>query len=154
MILPEWDTRIYDVVDACSKFCDEADYPLTFSRTNTLFSLYYVFKDPNAAIIVDYTEDVLNGFAILQRTNEAHEEYLGYINKFYVVPSRRHTRAAYRLMDVIVEWFDNKECILSFANSMARIGKDRAFIKLLSRFNYEATDTGTFIRKLNNESTI
>lgn len=149
-IVDAWDYRITDIAKAGKVFIEESAYNLTYSEQNTLNALYAAFLDTDAALLVDYTDDVINGFAHVQRMNEGHVEYLGYLNKFYVLPDRRHTRAGVRLVELACEWFDNKDCEMSFANAMARIGRDAAFIRLMKLFGYEETNGGTLIRRINN----
>ena len=154
MIVDAWDSRITDIANAGKLFIEESEYPLTYSHVNTLDALWNAFNDPDTALLVDYSENIFNGFAVVQRTDECHKEYLGYINKLYVIPDRRHTSAGKRLVELATEWFDNRACILSFANSMAMIGRDAGFIRLMKGFNYKETSSGTLIRKTQYESTI
>lgn len=146
MIVDDWDYRITDLVEAGKTFMQESKYSLTFSEKNMLEALFCVYIDPDGALIVDYNEDVLTGFAVVQRTNECHKEYIGYLNKFYVMPDKRRTKASIRLMKIVTEWFDNKDCVYSFANAMAMIGHDEAFIKLMKKFDYKETPHGGLIR--------
>ena len=146
MILDKWDFRVADVVEVGKTFMNESNYNLTFSEKRMLDALYCVILDSDGDIIVDYNDNVLNGFAVLQRTDECHEEYLGYLNKFYVRPEKRLTKTSIRLMKEVTAWFDDKECVYSFANSMAMIGHDEAFIKLMEKFNYIETPYGGLIR--------
>jgi GNAT superfamily N-acetyltransferase len=147
MIVDAWDHRISDVAKACSIFVKESMYPIEYNEYNTLNTLHSMFNDLDTDILVDYSDDVLNGFAIVQRTDEFHTEYFGYLGKFYILPDRRGARAAFRLAGEVVNWFDQKGCVVSFATATAGIGKDDAFIKLLSRFGYTANETGILTRK-------
>jgi len=146
-----WDYRIEDIISAGKVFLEESDYPLKYSENNSYRALFNTLHDPDGCILVDYTGDTLNGFAVLQRTDECHHEYIGYLNKFYVLPNRRLTKASIRLMKEVTEWFDKRQCVLSFANAMARVGHDAAFIKLLQKFQYQPTQQGTLIR-MNNDT--
>lgn len=147
MIVDTWDHRISDIAKAISTFVKESVYPIQYNEENTLNTLYIIHNDIDTDIIVDYTDNILNGFCIVQRTDEYHTEYFGYMNKFFVLPSKRTTRVPFRLLGEAVKWFDTKGCVVSFATATAGIGKDAAFIKLLSRFDYETTPTGILIRK-------
>lgn len=147
MIVENWDHRISDIAKAISTFIEESDYPIQYSQHNTLMTLQNIVTDIDSDIVVDYTNDVLNGFAIVQRTDEYHEEYFGYLNKFYILPEKRITRAPFRLLGECIKWFDKQDCVVSFATATAGIGKDDAFIKLMSRFGYAPTSTGMLTRK-------
>jgi len=149
MIVDTWDYRISDVAKAISTFVSESMYPIVYSEYNTLSTLHSMFNDIDTDILVDYSDDVFNGFAIVQRTDEFHDEYFGYLSKFYILPDRRNARAAFRLANEVVQWFDHKECVVSFATATAGIGRDDAFVKLLSRFGYAVNPTGILIRKQN-----
>lgn len=147
MIVDAWDHRISDVAKAISTFVKESMYPIEYSEYNTLHTLMSMYNDLNTDILVDYSDGVLNGFAIVQRTDEFHNEYFGYLSKFYILPDRRGARAAFRLAGECVRWFDEKGCVVSFATATAGIGKDDVFIKLFSRFGYTANETGILTRK-------
>lgn len=147
MKVDAWDSRISDIAKACNIFINESDYPIKYSDTNTTETLWLMFNDFDTGLLVDYTEDTFNGFSIVSKTNEFHEEYFGYLNKFYVLPNRRNTRAAFKLIAEAVKWFDDNECVVSFATATAGIGNDKAFIKLLTKFGYTVTTTGILTRK-------
>jgi GNAT superfamily N-acetyltransferase len=147
MIVDAWDHRISDIAKAISIFIQETEYNISYSDHNTMLTLWSMFNDPDTALLVDYTDTELNGFAIVQRTDEFHEQYFGYLSKFYILPNRRQTRSAFRLMDLVVEWFDYRDCVVSFATATAGIKNDEAFIKLLSRYRYTVSNTGMLIRK-------
>lgn len=147
MIVDTWDHRISDIANACRLFIEESDYPIIYSDSNTLSTLWRMFSDPDTGLFVDYTDGKLNGFAITHRVDEFHEQFFGYLSKFYVLPDRRGSRAGFRLMDEVTEWFDFRDCVVSFATATAGIGKDDAFIKLMQRFGYTQTQTGMLIRK-------
>ena len=148
MILDKWDHRVHDLIKAGETFASESSYGIKFSPQNTLNTLWQMFNDPDTTILLDYSDDILNGFAIVQRTNEFHEEYFGYLSKFYVMPDRRRvTRAGKNLTKLAVDWFDSNECYISFATATAEIGRDPAFCRLLSLYGYIATGTGVLIRK-------
>lgn len=147
MIVENWDHRISDIAKAISTFIEESEYPIKYSQYNTLTTLQNTVTDIDSDILVDYTDNVLNGFAVVQRTDEYHEEYFGYLNKFYILADKRTTRAPFRLIGEVTKWFDDQNCVQSFATATAGIGKDNAFIKLMSRFGYTATPTGMLIRK-------
>lgn len=147
MIVTSWDYRISDIANACKKFIEETEYPITYSEENTLRTLRGMLNHTDTELIVDYSGDTFNGYAVVQVTDEFHNELFGYLSKFYVLPERRHTRAALRLMQEAVNWFDFRQCVCSFATATAGIGRDNTFIKLLSRFGYTITTTGMLIRK-------
>lgn len=146
MIVDTWDHRISDIARACSLFINESNYPIDYSDENTQYTLWSMFSDVDTALLVNYTDDVFNGFAIVQRTDEFHKQYFGYLSKFYILPERRKTRAALLLMQEAVDWFDTK-CVVSFATATAGIGNDEGFIKLCKKFDYTQTQTGMLVRK-------
>ena len=146
MIVDSWDYRISDIAKACRTFVNESIYPIEYSEYNTMNTLLGMYEDLDTGLLVDYSDNVFNGFAIVQRTDEFHTQYFGYLSKFYILPDRRGAKAAFRLMQEAVEWFDAKQCVVSFATATAGIGRDGPFIKLISRFGYTATETGILIR--------
>jgi len=146
MIVDAWDYRISDIAKAISTFVKESMYPIEYSEYNTLNTLMSMYNDIDTGLLVDYSDNVFNGFAIVQRTDEFHEQYFGYLSKFYVLPDRRSARAAIRLAEEAVQWFDDKSCVVSFATATAGIGRDEAFIRLMSRVGYAASETGMLTR--------
>lgn len=147
MLVDNWDYRISDIARACSIFISESMYPIEYSSENTLSTLWAMYNDPDTELLVDYTGDKFNGFAIVQRTNEFHKQFFGYLGKFYILPERRLSRGAYRLIGEATRWFDQQECVVSFATATAGIGRDDSFVKLLTRFGYAINETGILTRK-------
>lgn len=147
MKVEHWTITISDIAHGIHTFIEETDYPIKYNAENTSRTLWSMYNDPDTALLCDYSEDVFNGFSIIQKTNEFHNEYFGYLSKFYIMPSRRKSRAVFRLMQEAVDWFDENNCVQSFATATAGVGKDESFIKLLRKFGYVQTTTGMLIRK-------
>lgn len=146
MKIDAMDYRIQDVANACKTFIEESSYQITYNEKRTYMSLYNALRDPEAEILVSYSGDVFNGFAIVQLDNGFHDEYFGYLSKFYVLPGRRRTEAGFLLAQESVEWFDSNKCVTSFATATAEVGRNGGFIKLMNRVGYEVNDTGILIR--------
>lgn len=136
MLIDKWDYRIADVSTAARRFIEESKYPITFDEDNNAKYLWGLFNDPESAIIVNYKDNVFAGAAILTRDTESHKEFFGYIVKFYVMPEARGTGVARELMQEVVQWFDNTDCVVSFAQATANIGQDRRFANLLKKVGY------------------
>lgn len=147
MIVKDWDHKIIDAALAASAFIKESNYNILYNERNTINSFYNIIEAEDADLILDYTESTLNGLAIVQRTNEFHSEYFGYLNKFYVLPDRRSTRAAFRLMQECVDWFDTMQCKYVFTSATGGINRDKAFIKLCLKYGFTQDDSGILIRK-------
>lgn len=151
MIVDKWDNTILDVVNLAESFLNESNYPITFNTDNTVNYLYGIYLNPESDLIVVYTSDnKLAGAAIVQKVNEFHTEYFGYLSKFYIHPNYRKTKMPFRLMIECVNWFDKHDCIVSFSTATAGIGKDESFIKLANRYGFIQSNTGILTRKKHN----
>lgn len=146
MRVTEWDFIIIDILNALQIWEKETEYPVTYNQSGAQEYLWLLVNDPDTAIFVNYDEDTLRGFAIASRDKEFQNEYFGYLTKLYVLPEGRGTSAARELMQEIVDWFDESQCIASFAVPTAGIGQDRAYVNLLRKYNYNPTGE-TLIRK-------
>lgn len=147
MIIQTWDSNIANVITCIKEFVEETNYPIEFNQQNTLNTLWAMYQDPETEIIVDYTDNgECTGFVIVQKTNEFHTEYFGYVSKFYVRKQYRQTRASYRLAQEMVDWFD-EHCTVAFATDTANIHNRDSFSKLLTKFGFSPNQTGTLIRQ-------
>lgn len=149
MIVTTWDHRITDVCNLAEIFSLESHYNTIYNESNTLNTLYNIIQSGDADLIVDYTDSILNGAAIVSRSNDFHSEYFGYMNKFYILPDRRLTKAPVRLMREVVKWFDENNCDYAFSSATAGINRDKAFIKLCNRYGFVQDDSGILVRKRN-----
>lgn len=145
MIVSNWDYTIADIAKACKLFIEESGYNLKYNSDNTTRTLWSMYTDPDTDMFVYYVDDSIAGFAIVQKTDEFHTEHFGYINKFYILPEYRRTKAAVKLMEEVTQWFD-KYCVVSFATATANIGKDTVFKKLMHKYGYIQNETGILIR--------
>jgi len=136
MRLDAWDFRVSDVLTVAKTFIQESQHPVTYSPEGLAY-VWRVFNDPNSAILLNYQNDEIAGVAIVTRSTDFCAEYMGYLIKFYIMPSGRKTRAARELMQEVVQWFDTNECVTSFGSAAAGIGQDQAYINLLSKFGYK-----------------
>lgn len=146
MIVDTWNYIIHDLCIAIDKFISESSYNIVYNNTNTLETLYSLLNDPDSDIIVDYSDGTLAGFAIVQRTNEFHSEYFGYLSKFYIMPEKRRTRSAFRVMDEVIDWFDARDCVVSFVSITGGVGADASFSRLMGKHGYKDNGSGMMIR--------
>ena len=151
MILDVWDNRVIDIVNLGEEFHKESLYSkelgMTYSSLHAYNTLFGAIHDPNSAIMVDYTDNVLNGAAIVQKVREYHDEYMGYLSKFYVNPKSRQSRSGFRLFQDCVDWFDKNDCKISFCTATADVGRNDAFVRLAEKFGYVSDGTGILRRK-------
>lgn len=149
MIVTEWGISIADVLSGIETFINETSYPITYNYSNAREYIWRIYNDSYSDIIVSYDKDnIFTGFAIVHTDNETHTEYFGYVAKFYVMPSARGTGAGRQLLKEVVDWFDQRNCVVSFATATAGIGQDQSFINLFQKYQYKNIG-GTLIRKTN-----
>ena len=117
---------------------NESSHPVTYNEENTLNTLSNYIENGDSDVLVVYNaKGRVLGFALVARTNEGHNEYFGYLVKFYIAPESRKSRAAVHLMRAVQEWFRHHKCVACFATATAGIGRDDAFVKLMKKFKYE-----------------
>lgn len=148
MLVKEWNGIVTQIANLARVFIEESSYNLTYSEENTTRTLYQFINHPNVAILAVLRENEVAGFSILSRDNEFHNEYFGYLIKFYVSPKHRGKGVGRELMQETVDWFDSTDCINSFATASANIGQDQLFRNLLKKFGY-SQDGEQLIREKN-----
>jgi GNAT superfamily N-acetyltransferase len=139
MRVVDWDIIIIDILQAIKDFSIETDLPVTYNPEGAQGYLWTLVNDPDTAIFVCYEEDDLLGFAIASRDSEFQYEYFGFLTKLYVLPKGRGTTAGRELLQEVVDWFDESQCVASFAVPTAGIGQDMAYINLLKKYNFSPT---------------
>jgi GNAT superfamily N-acetyltransferase len=145
MHLTQWDDKVEDVLTIAKSFIAEASYPISYSE-DAINYVWTLFTDPSTAIFLNYQNGKIAGGAIVQRSKGFHSEYMGYIQKFYIMPEGRKTRAARELIQEVTDWFDKSQCVVSIGSGAAGIQQNQLFINLLKKAGYESLD-GAMIRK-------
>jgi GNAT superfamily N-acetyltransferase len=142
MIVNKFDPIIINQLEnIVYNFIEESSYNISYNKFNTIDYLSNIINDYNSDLIVVYSDDNIAGFSIVSRSNEFHNEYFGYLIKFYILPKYRKTKAARTLIEESVIWFDEQNCVQSFATATARVGQDKLFINLLKKFGYTQETT-------------
>lgn len=136
-VLQEWDENVIQgLIELTVKFCSESDYEWPVSVKNTRKTFWQLMHADEWEVIYWESDGIIKGAATVCKTNEFHENYIGYIHKFYVAPEYRKSKVGLGLMIRCARWFDDNNCSLSFVTLTANIGRDAAFKKLLQRFGY------------------
>lgn len=141
-------SQVADFLAAMETFSLETDYDLTYDPEGAHAYTWQLLGNDETAIFVNYDDDVIRGFAIVHKDKEFQKEYIGFLSKFYILPTGRKTKASRELMQEVVQWFDKSNCVYSFATATANIGQDTLFINLLKKFGYKMVGTA-LIRKPN-----
>lgn len=140
-ILDAWDHRVADVIDLIHLYGMEqlslGYYQGTYSRENSIRTIYEHWQDPRSDIIIIYDDDVIVGCAQVQYFFDHCVEFIGNLSLFYIQPSRRGTQAGRLLRDACISWFDDKGCVISVAQDVAHIGEQGRFANLLKKRGYE-----------------
>ena len=125
-----------DVLISIEEFINESNLPITYSKYNSIKYLANLLGDMGTKILVVSTALGPAGFAIIGYDNEFHEERFGYVSKFYIRKQHRGTEAGRLLTESMCKWFDENECVTSFATATAGIQEDQLFINLLRKYNF------------------
>jgi len=142
----KWEYRVSELLELVKRFNDETSYPITYSCSSATDYVWRLVNDPLTAIFLHYEGRALAGCIIVHADKEFSNEYFGYISKMYVLPEYRGTKTARSLLKEACDWFDERECVLSFATATAGVGKDRLYINLLGKFGF-AVQGMVLIRK-------
>lgn len=134
----EWDYHVSSFLEALEVYINEIDYPITYSESQAVAYTWQLLNNPDTAIIVHLEDDKVVGGAVVMRNKEFYNEYFGYITKFYVLPEYRGTRVARAVMKEVIEWFDDNQCVISFATPSG-VQYDQLFTNLLGKFGYRAS---------------
>lgn len=142
MILDKWDHRVFDVINLLIEFGKESNVNLyTGSRSQEekmLNDLWRIFNDPEADILISYTNGKPAGFAIVYYdTMFTDEAGLGIVGKFYVHPEHRGSGIGRELCEDVCNWFDKIGAIDSYVTSTAGIGQNKQFENLFAKYGFE-----------------
>lgn len=132
----EWDYRVTELLGLIEQFLLETQYPITYSASGSTEYIWRIINDPLSAIFLHYQDDKIAGAIIVHADKEFQNEEFGYISKMYVLPEYRGTRTGRALLDEACRWFDQKNCILSFATATAAVGQDKLYTNLLGKFGF------------------
>jgi hypothetical protein len=147
MRVTEWDYRIADVLRGLDTLGTETRLPVTYNPITAQEYLWVLFNDPDTAIFAEYHKDIFTGFAIVSKDKEFQNEYFGFLSKFYVMPKgRRVTPTGRQMMKDVTQWFDENDCVISFATATAAVGEDNMFVNLCKKYGYKHIGTA-LIRK-------
>lgn len=149
-VAQEWSSKLVDDIRILAKeFARESGYLVNYDADKIYERVHTSFFDPDAGIITVETDDGdIMGAAFVYAIADWHVEKFGYLEKFFVRAEYRREGVGRVLAKKCSEWFDERECLFSFATSTANIGATRQFQNLMAKYGYE--DIGpTLTRKLN-----
>lgn len=129
-------TIVKGLLDLTQSFLKESRYNYTYNEANTIDHLAALIGHPDSAVFYQMHEDKVAALSMVMRGNEFHDEYFGYMLKFYVAPFARGTETGRKLLAETVNWFDTHGCLYSFATPTANVGADQAFVNLLGKQHY------------------
>jgi GNAT superfamily N-acetyltransferase len=135
--LEQWDyDLVRQVIDIAGKFISETEFPVSFSYDHVYERLSTAFHYPDAAVFLLIDDRKVFGAAVCYAVSDWHPERFGYLEKLFVVRERRGLGGSRILMEKIRQWFDDRDCVFSFATGTARIGETGQFQNLLAKYGY------------------
>lgn len=151
--LKEWN---YDLVRQCievgRKFVEETELPVTFSRDHIYERLSTAFYSEYGDLILVIDGKEVLGAAVVYAVADYHPEKFGYVEKMFILPERRGVGAGRVLAEKVSQWFDDAQCVSSFATSTAGIGATGLFKNLMAKYGYE--DYGPTLMRENSNGKI
>lgn len=139
----QWDYHVSSFLQAVEKYISEVPYPYTYSEPLAIQQTWQLLNHPDSAIIVHLEDDKVVGGCTVTRNREFWEEYSGTISQFYVLPEWRGTHVSRKVIQEAVDWFDENNCVISFAGSHAGNHRDKLFTNLLLKYGF--TQQGTLL---------
>lgn len=103
------------------EFIEESYWGFTYDEEVVFNQLLNYIIDDNSDVYITRIDGVIAGGAILIAAQDLCTEKLGYIHKFYIRPQYRKTLAARFLSQKCAEWFDEKNCFVSFSTDTGNI---------------------------------
>lgn len=140
-VVDKWELALVEDIRLCAReFARESGYLVNYDPKKIYDRCYGSFFDPNAGIIIAKAEDgEIMGGAFLYAVADWHVEKFGYLEKFFVRSGFRREGVGRVLAKKCAEWFDERECVYSFATATANIGETRQFENLMSKYGYQST---------------
>lgn len=120
------------------EFALETKWGFTFDYDVCSLAYYdHITSDKSVVLAVERDGELLAA-AILIAAQDFCLETQGFFHKFYVRKPYRRTRAMFLLMDEVVKWFDERNCVQSFVTSTSGIDEAAicAFAKLMRKYNF------------------
>ena len=117
-------------------FVAESDYGWTFSELLARHAFETRFADKRSAILVTDDAAGISGGVMVAHDREFHTQRIGYIEKLYVYPRARGTRAGRALIEAADLWFRDHLVWSAFATATAGVGQDQRFVNLLGKVGF------------------
>jgi GNAT superfamily N-acetyltransferase len=149
-VLEEWQREIiYGIMDLAAEFIRESEYGVSFNPQKVYDRLHQAFFDPDGDIIVAIdTDGNVVGGAVVYAYADWQDEKFGYLEKFYLHPRTRGSGIGRMIAKKCAVWFDDHDCLYSFATSTANIGSTGHFCNMMAKFGYKSVGP-TLSRKKN-----
>ena len=109
---------------------------ITQDLVTARWSLETRIADPCAAALIVEDDSGMSGAVLVGYGREFCTERIGYVEKLYVHPRARGTRAGRVLASGADEWFRQHLCWVAFATATAGVGQDRRFVNLLAKVGF------------------
>jgi N-acetylglutamate synthase-like GNAT family acetyltransferase len=128
-----------DIINLLESFHKEGHQNiLTIDYDLAISSIHNQITDDDTAFRLCVEGDKIVGLYAGYRAREWSEEYLGYLNWFYVSPTHRKGRAALLLAKDLAEVVEEADIKIMYATSTAGMGKvnEEAFKKLFIKVGF------------------
>jgi len=139
IVLTTWDRLIVDdIIDMAETFIKETKFPVTFDRSKVYDRIHTAFfsDDGDVILAIDDNGGVVGG-AVVWASADWQVEKFGYVEKFFVRSGSRGRGVGRLIAERSARWFDEKDCVFSFATSTANIGAGRLFVNLMAKYGYQ-----------------
>lgn len=138
-VMDKWNRDdIEKIIGIALEFIIETNYPVTFNPDIIYGRLHAAFFDPDSDIVIARLADDIVGAAVVHAMADWQEEKFGYVEKFFVAPRGRRIGVGRAMTAEISKWFDQHDCLFSFATSTAGIGETRLFSNMMAKFGYQS----------------
>lgn len=139
-VMEEWRIELVnEIIEVAREFIEETAFPVTFDRSKVYDRLRDAFFSPEGGIVLAVSDEgKIAGGAILYACADYQVEKFGYMEKFFVRPSFRSQGVGRKIAKRCAEWFDEQDCLFSFATSTANIGATGLFTNLMAKFGYQS----------------
>lgn len=142
-------THVKQITRLVEEFCLESSWGLTFDKSKAALDIYDFVQSEERAVFGVSHENKLIGFAGLMVSNSGCIEYQGFIYRFFITKQKRKTRAAIKLMQACLEWFEKWDCdVFCSSTSGLDSGVICTFEKLMQKYAFEALRPVFVKRKL------
>lgn len=128
---------ISELVTIAARFVGEIRRGMTFNAGGAAATLAYYLDATHADVLIAEIDGMPCGSAIVCYDDDFHDERIGHLVKLYVLPERRNAGVGRALVRDAADWFDAKNCVVSYAAPMADIGEDGLFINACRKVGFE-----------------